>query len=113
MSEYPKIIAVDFDGCLCVKKWPDIGAPNWDAINELIRRKADGDKVILWTCRTGQQLEDAILWCLNHGLKFDAINDNPLAGQIIYLNNQEEAKENLFDRIKERLRRWKQGKQHS
>ena len=76
MSSYPKVIAVDFDGCLCVKKWPDIGAPNWDAIHALIRRKAEGDKIILWTCRDGQQLEDAVLWCMNRGLRFDAINDN-------------------------------------
>ena len=76
MSGYHKVIAVDFDGCLCVKKWPDIGAPNWDAIHALIRRKAEGDKVILWTCRDGQQLEDAVLWCMNHGLRFDAVNEN-------------------------------------
>ena len=76
MSEYHKVIAVDFDGCLCVKKWPDIGAPNWDAIHALIRRKADGDKIILWTCRDGKQLEEAVLWCINHGLRFDAVNEN-------------------------------------
>lgn len=76
MSEYHKVIAVDFDGCLCVKKWPEIGAPNWDAIHALIRRKADGDKIILWTCRDGKQLEEAVLWCLNHGLRFDAVNEN-------------------------------------
>lgn len=37
---YPKVIAVDFDGCLCERKWPGIGAANWDAIHALIRRKA-------------------------------------------------------------------------
>ena len=71
-----KIIAVDFDGCLCEAKWPDIGAPRQDVINELIREQAEGAKLILWTCRDGQQLEAAVMWCLNHGLKFDAINDN-------------------------------------
>ena len=75
-DNYHKVIAVDFDGCLCVKKWPEIGAPNWNAINALIRRKAEGDKIILWTCRDGKQLEEAVLWCLNHGLRFDAINEN-------------------------------------
>ena len=76
MSAYPKIIAVDFDGCLCENKWPEIGSPNWGAINELIRRKAEGDKVILWTCRADKMLEEAVLWCCNRGLKFDAVNDN-------------------------------------
>ena len=27
-----KIIAVDFDGCLCGGKWPDIGAPRQQVI---------------------------------------------------------------------------------
>ena len=69
-------IAVDFDGCLCENKWPDIGKPVQPVINELVRRQAEGDKLILWTCREGQMLDAAILWCLNHGLRFDAINDN-------------------------------------
>lgn len=73
---YPKVIAVDFDGCLCERKWPGIGAANWDAIHALIRRKAEGDKIILWTCRDGEMLQDAVDWCYNHGLKFDAVNDN-------------------------------------
>lgn len=73
---YPKVIAVDFDGCLCTSKWPEIGRENRKAINELIRRKAEGDKIILWTCREGKQLREAVLWCMNRGLKFDAINEN-------------------------------------
>lgn len=71
-----KIIAVDFDGCLCEAKWPDIGAPRQQVINELIRQQTDGAKLILWTCREGEQLQAAVMWCLNHGLKFDAVNDN-------------------------------------
>lgn len=76
MSNYSKTIAVDFDGCLHAGQYPKIGEPNWQAINELIRRQAIGDKVILWSCRDGDLLEKAVLWCLNHGLKFDAINEN-------------------------------------
>lgn len=83
---YPKVIAVDFDGCLCTRKWPEIGDPNWRAIHELQRRQADGDKIILWTCRVGQQLDEAVLWCLNHGLKFDAVNQN-LPEHIAYYGN--------------------------
>lgn len=72
----PKIVAVDFDGCLCSNKWPKIGEPNWEAIHMLAACKADGGKVILWTCREGKMLEEAVLWCLNRGLRFDAVNDN-------------------------------------
>ena len=46
-----KIIAVDFDGCLCENKWPNIGKAHEQVIHELIRQQADGAKVILWPCR--------------------------------------------------------------
>lgn len=71
-----KTIAVDFDGCLHSGQWPDIGNANCQAINELIRRQGNGDKVILWSCRTGDMLDKAVMWCLNHGLRFDAVNEN-------------------------------------
>jgi hypothetical protein len=71
-----RVIAVDFDGTLCDFKWPGIGKPHWPIIHELIRRQADGDRIILWTCREGERLEEAVSWCLNHGLKFNAINSN-------------------------------------
>ena len=76
MDRQSKVVAVDFDGCLHSGQWPDIGAANWQAIDELIRRKANGDKVILWSCRTGAMLDMAVMWCLNRGLKFDAVNEN-------------------------------------
>lgn len=71
-----KIIAVDFDGCLCINQYPACGAPNIDAIKELIRRREAGDKVVLWTCRTGRRLSEAIRHCAAVGLMFDAINTN-------------------------------------
>ena len=84
---YSRTIAVDFDGCLCTKNWPGIGEPNHKAIDDLLRRQADGDKVILWTCRTGEQLEEAILWCRNRGLRFDAVNENLPEHQEYFGNN--------------------------
>lgn len=71
------IIAVDFDGCLCQNKFPDIGPPNYPVIDELINRQIDdGCKIILWTCRRSEQLEEALVWCKNRGLRFDAVNEN-------------------------------------
>ena len=70
------VIAVDFDGTLCKERWPKIGAPNFLLIRWLIERKAAGDKVILWTCRCGEMLEKAVLWCESMGLTFDAVNAN-------------------------------------
>ena len=71
-----KIIAVDFDGTLCENKWPEIGAPNLELIQYLKEQKAQGAKIILWTCREYAELLDAIRWCLDHGLNPDAVNTN-------------------------------------
>lgn len=83
----PAVIAVDFDGTLCEAKWPEIGEANWKLIHLLKRRQAQGDKLILWTCREGEALEEALLWCLNRGLRFDAVNDNLAENKARYGNN--------------------------
>lgn len=82
-----RIIAVDFDGTLCNANWPGVGEPNTKLINDLINMQKAGDRIILWTCREGDALENAIRWCKEYGLAFDAINDN-LTEQIeLYGNN--------------------------
>lgn len=69
-------IAVDFDGTLCHSAWPDIGEPRLELIYWLKRLQSEGHKIILWTCREKMFLVDAIVWCADHGLFFDAVNDN-------------------------------------
>lgn len=70
------VIATDFDGTLCESVWPGIGAPNTELIEVLKKRRAEGDKIILWTCREEDKLQEAIAWCKKQGLEFDAVNDN-------------------------------------
>lgn len=70
------VYAVDFDGTLCESVWPGIGAPNMSLINHLIKRREQGNKIILWTCREGVRLQEAVEWCKEYGLEFDAVNDN-------------------------------------
>ena len=70
------IYAVDFDGTLCESVWPDIGEPNMALIEHLKKRRAQGNKIILWTCRAGERLENAVEWCKIYGLEFDAVNEN-------------------------------------
>lgn len=71
-----KIIAVDFDGTLCENKWPEIGEPNKELIAYLKERQAAGDKLVLWTCRVGEILKNAIDWSAEQGLIFNAVNEN-------------------------------------
>lgn len=71
------IIAVDFDGTIVTDKFPDIGSPIEDTVKLLKLYKGRGDKLILWTCRTGTALMEAVDFCRwDLGLEFDAINDN-------------------------------------
>lgn len=76
MIKEPQIFAVDFDGHLCKNAWPEIGEPNIETIEHFKRLKTQGHKLILWTCREGNLLLDAIAWCAEHGLYFDAHNEN-------------------------------------
>ena len=71
-----KVIAVDFDGTLSLGKWPNIGPANEELISFLKEQKKKGDKLILWTCREGDALQEAVRWCEREGLVFDAVNDN-------------------------------------
>jgi hydroxymethylpyrimidine pyrophosphatase-like HAD family hydrolase len=82
-----KIIAVDFDGTLCYSNWPLLGEPNIPLINYLKNQRKEGNKLILWTCRAGNELTDAVDWCHKQGLTFDAINDNLPEVVELYGNN--------------------------
>ena len=81
------IIAVDFDGTICEDEYPKIGKAKLDIINYLQYAKLSGDKIILWTCREGKDLEDAIKFCKWYGLEFDAVNDNLPENIEKYKNN--------------------------
>lgn len=71
-----KIIAVDFDGTLSRAPFPEVGDPNMELIKFLQGQKRLGNKLILWTCRVGKPLEEAVKWCSCQGLTFDAVNEN-------------------------------------
>jgi len=76
MTPKIKVIACDFDGTLVSNAWPEIGAPNHEMIRAMIQEREIGNKVILWTCREGKMLRDAVEFCADHGLYFDAVNKN-------------------------------------
>lgn len=76
MARKYTIYAVDFDGTLCESVWPGIGSPNLALIDHLKKRRQKGNKIILWTCREGKRLQEAVDWCKQFGLEFDAVNEN-------------------------------------
>lgn len=72
----PTIIAVDFDGTLVENKYPEIGEINQTVWQAVLAAQNSGVKLILWTSRTEEFLDDAVQFCKQNGLVFDAINDN-------------------------------------
>ena len=101
------IYAVDFDGTLCRDKWPEIGEPNTDLIQRLIRLKAEGHELILWTMREGETLEEAVAWCETQGLTFDAVNDNLERLKQQYVNNPRKVYADVYiDDHNERRKIW-------
>lgn len=38
--------------------------------------KEQGWAIVLWTCREGDLLEEAVEWCEAHGIVFDSVNEN-------------------------------------
>lgn len=75
-AKMPYIIAIDFDGTLCEDRWPLIGPPIEINIALAKEAQAAGSRLILWTCRTDERLQEALEWCAAHELYFDAVNAN-------------------------------------
>ena len=75
---YSPIVAVDFDGTLSLDaQYPNIGRFNTHLYEALMKLRGIGWSIVLWTCREGKELREAVIWCANNGLEFDAINENP------------------------------------
>ena len=53
-------IAVDFDGTIVTHEYPNIGKELPFAVETLRQLQRDGHKIILWSVREGQLLEEAI-----------------------------------------------------
>jgi hypothetical protein len=83
LSKNSMIIAVDFDGTLCEYAFPQIGPQNeqqQQLLETLVELKNNGHKIILWTNRGDNEsyksLSEAVEWCKQKGLEFDAVNEN-------------------------------------
>ena len=68
------VIAVDFDGTIVEHRYPAIGKELPFAIDTLRQLAAEGHRLILWTVREGQYLDEAVEFCRSRGLEFYAVN---------------------------------------
>jgi hydroxymethylpyrimidine pyrophosphatase-like HAD family hydrolase len=77
MNEFMNIkIAVDFDGTIVEHEYPKIGKEKLFAFRTLKELEKQGARLILWTFRTGKELDEALEYCRNNGIEFYAVNRN-------------------------------------
>lgn len=68
------VIAVDFDGTIVKHRYPSIGEEIPFAVETLKMLQGDRHRLILWTVREGELLDEAVEWCRQRGLEFYAVN---------------------------------------
>ncbi|MBG0858056.1 MAG: hydrolase [Bacteroidales bacterium] len=69
-------IAVDFDGTIVEHQYPEIGKEKLFAFQTLKELEKRGARLIMWTFRTGKELDDAVEYCRKNGIEFYAVNKN-------------------------------------
>ncbi len=69
-----QVIAVDFDGSIVEHKFPKIGKEMMFAFATLKQLQKKGHKLILWTFRDGELLDEAVAYCRDNGVEFYAVN---------------------------------------
>jgi hypothetical protein len=69
-------IAVDFDGTIVEHEYPKIGNEKLFAFQTLKELDKMGARLILWTFRTGTELDEAVEFCRKNGIEFYAVNKN-------------------------------------
>ena len=67
-------IAVDFDGTIVEHRYPEIGKERPFATATLRKLIEDGHRLILWSVREGELLDQAVEWCKKRGVVFCAVN---------------------------------------
>ncbi len=67
-------IAVDFDGTIVEHRYPEIGTEIPFAIDTLKMLTKEQHRLILWSVREGELLEEAVEYCRQRGVEFYAVN---------------------------------------
>ena len=69
-------IAVDFDGTCVTHDYPEVGKDIGavPVLKELVKQK---HKLILWTMRSGKELDDAVEWFKTNNIPLYGIQTNP------------------------------------
>lgn len=69
-------IGIDFDGTMVTHKYPLIGEPLDGAIEVVMKLQEAGHKIILYTMRSGERLEQAVEYMEDNLIDLYGINEN-------------------------------------
>ena len=72
-----KVVCIDFDGTCVMHEYPKIGEDVPNAVNVLKKLNENQVKLILWTIRSGEFLQDAVNWFIERDIEIWAVNKNP------------------------------------
>ena len=70
-------ICVDFDGTIVDHAYPEIGKPVPHAIETMKKLTEAGHKLILFTMRSGEKLQEALEYLTFNGVSLYGVNENP------------------------------------
>jgi hypothetical protein len=70
------VLAIDFDGTAVTHDYPRVGKDIGSApvLKELVQ---NGHQLILWTMRSGKELEDAVNWFAENDIPLYGVQRNP------------------------------------
>jgi sugar phosphate isomerase/epimerase len=70
-------ICVDFDGTIVNHEYPKVGRPLPKALDWIKSWQRRGAEIILWTMRSGKELDEAVAYLKDNGIELFGINENP------------------------------------
>lgn len=76
LNQKKKCIAVDFDGTVVEHMYPKVGQDVPHA-ERVLKRLVPEYNIILFTMRSGNELNEAVLWFVNKDIPLFGINVNP------------------------------------
>lgn len=103
-----KVVAIDFDGVIVEDYYPEIGPLKEDALQSL-NFLSKYFTIIIWTCRSGFDLELVRNFLDKHRVPYDYINENTIENKRMYLNDCRKVFADLYidDRVPGGFQGWK------
>jgi hydroxymethylpyrimidine pyrophosphatase-like HAD family hydrolase len=78
------IIAIDFDGTIVENEFPSIGPLRNGAQLYINKLHNDGHTIIIWTCRCGEDADNARKFLKTAGIPFHKFNENADENMALY-----------------------------